>query len=325
MINAAIVGLGWWGKEIVRSVQGKSQRMRFTRGVSKEPDQVRDFAAEHGFTLSTEFDDAIKDPKIDAVVLATPHSLHVDQISRVVAAGKQVFCEKPLALNRADAERAVDTCRQAGKVLGVGHNRRFWRPMVEIKKMVDDGSLGTIMQVEGNYSTDWLKDVRPETTWRGSPEEAPAGGMTGMGIHIVDAYINMFGPVREVHALCTKRLLPNPAGDTVAVLLNFESGLIGYLGTTMVTPYLWRVHVMGSHGWAEARSEFHLTVRKRGMETQAIEFPPTDSVLKEFEVWLDALEAKAPYPFKPEQIVQTATTLEAIFASAKSGEIVRVR
>jgi predicted dehydrogenase len=325
MINAAIVGLGWWGKEIVRSVQGKSQRMRFTRGVSKEPDQVRDFAAEHGFTLSTEFDDAIKDPKIDAVVLATPHSLHVDQISRVVAAGKQVFCEKPLALNRADAERAVDTCRQAGKVLGVGHNRRFWRPMVEIKKMIDDGSLGTVMQVEGNYSTDWLKDVRPETTWRGSPEEAPAGGMTGMGIHIVDAYINMFGPVREVHALCTKRLLPNPAGDTVAVLLNFESGLIGYLGTTMVTPYLWRVHVMGSHGWAEARSEFHLTVRKRGMETQAIEFPPTDSVLKEFEVWLDALEAKAPYPFKPEQIVQTATTLEAIFSSAKSGEIVRVK
>src|SRR5438552_6956580 len=121
MINAAIVGLGWWGKEIVRSVQGKSQRMRFARGVSKEPDQVRDFAAEHGFTLSTEFEDAIKDPKIDAIVLATPHSLHVEQISRVVAAGKQVFCEKPLALNKEDAERAIEACRKAGKTLGVGH------------------------------------------------------------------------------------------------------------------------------------------------------------------------------------------------------------
>jgi predicted dehydrogenase len=325
MINAAIIGLGWWGKEIVRSIQGKSQRMRFTRGVSKEPDQVREFATEHGFMLSTEFEDAVKDPKIDAIVLATPHSLHVEQISRVVGAGKEVFCEKPLALNKADAERAIEACRKAGKTLGVGHNRRFWRPMAEIKQMVDDGSLGTIMQVEGNYSTDWLKDVRPETTWRGSPDEAPAGGMTGMGIHIVDAYVNMFGPIREVHALCAKRLLPNPAGDTVAVLLNFASGLIGYLGTTMVTPYLWRVHVLGSHGWAEARSEFHLTVRKRGMETQSIEFPPTDSVLREFEVWLDALEAKAPYPFKPEQIVQTAAALEAIFASAKSGEIVRLR
>src|SRR4051812_16318572 len=70
MLNAAIVGLGWWGKEIVTAVQGKSKRLRFARGISKEADQVRDFAAEHGFALSTEFEDATKDPKIDAIVLA---------------------------------------------------------------------------------------------------------------------------------------------------------------------------------------------------------------------------------------------------------------
>jgi predicted dehydrogenase len=325
MLNAAIIGLGWWGKEIVTSVQGKSGRMRFARGISKEPDQVKEFAAKHGFQLSTEFEDAIKDPKIDAIVLATPHSLHVDQITKVVAAGKQVFCEKPLALTRANAERATAACAKAGRVLGVGHNRRFWRPMAEIKKLIDDGSLGTIMQVEANYSTDWLKDVRPETTWRGSPEEAPAGGMTGMGIHILDSYVNMFGRIDEVHALCAKRLLPNPAGDTVGVLLNFASGLVGYLGTTMVTPYLWRYHVLGSHGWAEARSEFDLIVRKRGMETQTTAFAPTDSVLAEFEIWLDALEGKKPYPFTAEQIVNTAAALEAIFASAQNGQIVKVR
>jgi predicted dehydrogenase len=325
MLNAAIIGLGWWGKEIVTSVQGKSSRMRFARGISKEPEQVKEFAAKHGFQLSTEFEDAIKDPKIDVIVLATPHSLHVDQITKVVAAGKQVFCEKPLALTRANAERATAACAKAGRVLGVGHNRRFWRPMAEIKKLIDDGSLGTIMQVEANYSTDWLKDVRPETTWRGSPEEAPAGGMTGMGIHILDSYVNMFGRIDEVHALCAKRLLPNPAGDTVGVLLNFARGLVGYLGTTMVTPYLWRYHVLGSHGWAEARSEFDLIVRKRGMETQTTAFAPTDSVLAEFEIWLDALEGKKPYPFTAEQIVNTAAALEAIFASAQNGQIVKVR
>jgi predicted dehydrogenase len=299
--------------------------MRFARGVSKEPDQVKDFATKHGFQLSTEFEDALKDPKIDALVLATPHSLHVDQITKVVAAGKQVFCEKPLALTRANAERATEACAKAGRVLGVGHNRRFWRPMAEIQRLIDDGSLGTIMQVEANYSTDWLKDVRPETTWRGSPDEAPAGGMTGMGIHILDSYVNMFGRIEEVHALCTKRLLPNSAGDTVAVLLKFKSGLLGYIGTTMVTPYLWRYHVLGSHGWAEARSEFDLVVRKRGMETQTTAFAPTDSVLAEFEIWLDAVEGKKPYPFTAEQIVNTAAALEAIFASAESGQIVRVR
>ncbi len=324
MLNAAIVGLGWWGKEIVRSVQGKSKRLRFARGISKEEDQVRGFAAEHGFVLSRDYEDALRDPKIDAVVLATPHSLHADQIEAAVRAGKHVFCEKPLALTARDAARAVEACAKAGRILGVGHNRRFWRPMVEIKRLLDAGDLGTAMQVEANYSTDWLKDVRPGDSWRGSPSEAPAGGMTGMGIHIVDAYVNMFGRVKSVHALVSKRLLPNPTGDTVGVLVNFDSGLIGYLGTTMVTPYLWRYHVLGSHGWAEARSEFHLVTRKRGMETQHIEYAPTDSVLAEFEAWLDALDGKGPYLFTSEQIVHTAAALEAIFKSADSGQIVTV-
>ena len=60
MINAAIVGLGWWGKNIVNAIQGKSERLRFIRGVSKEPDIVRDFAAQHGFELSTELSDAVQ-------------------------------------------------------------------------------------------------------------------------------------------------------------------------------------------------------------------------------------------------------------------------
>jgi predicted dehydrogenase len=325
MLNAAIVGLGWWGKEIVRSVQGKSKRLRFTRGISKEPETVQAFAAEQGFTLSSEYGDAIRDKTIDAIVLATPHSLHLPQIQEAAAAGKQVFCEKPLALSKVSAERAVEACAKAKKILGVGHNRRFWQPMVEIKRLLDTGALGTVMQVEGNYSTDWLKDVRPGDSWRASPDEAPAGGMTGMGIHIVDSYINMFGPIEEVHAAVAKRLLPNPTGDTVSVLLKFRSGLTGYLGTTMVTPYLWRYHVLGSHGWAEARSEFHLVTRKRGMETQHIEYAPLDSVLAEFEAWLDAIEGKTPYLFTAEQIVQTAAALEAIFRSAETGKAVSVQ
>ena len=75
MIDAAIIGLGRWGKGIVQSAQGRSQRLRFIRGVSKEPDEVRDFAAAHGFELSTDFADAVADPRVQAVVLATPHSL----------------------------------------------------------------------------------------------------------------------------------------------------------------------------------------------------------------------------------------------------------
>ena len=97
MINAAIVGLGWWGQKIVNAVQGKSTRIRFSRGVSKEPDTVREFTARHQMELSTELADVLADPRVQAVILATPHSLHTEQIVAVAKAGKAVFCEKPLA------------------------------------------------------------------------------------------------------------------------------------------------------------------------------------------------------------------------------------
>src|ERR1700719_3928152 len=118
MIDAAIVGLGRWGKSIVEAVQGKSKRLHFIRSVSKEPELVRDFAQRHGFDLSTEFADIIADPCVRAVVLATPHSLHVEQIVAAAAAGKAIWCEKPLALARAEAERAVAACAKAGVAFG---------------------------------------------------------------------------------------------------------------------------------------------------------------------------------------------------------------
>src|ERR1044071_1441261 len=107
MIDAAVIGLGRWGKNIVDSVQGKSPRLRIIRGVSKEPELVRDFAAKHGFELSTEFEEAVADPRVAAGVLEPPHPPPLPQITAVPAAGKPAWCEKPLALNRANAERAI--------------------------------------------------------------------------------------------------------------------------------------------------------------------------------------------------------------------------
>ena len=118
MIDAAIVGLGRWGKTLVEAVQGKSERLRFTRAVSRDPGKLREYAAKHRLELVSALESVLGDPGIDAVVLATPHSLHCEQIMAVAAAGKAVFCEKPLALKKAEAARAIEACRAAGIVLG---------------------------------------------------------------------------------------------------------------------------------------------------------------------------------------------------------------
>src|SRR3954463_10895873 len=148
MINAAVIGLGRWGKSLVTAVQGKTPKLRFVHGVSKEPDDVRAFATQHGFRLSTELDEAIAHPAVQAVFLATPHSLHVEQVRAVARAGKPVWCEKPLALTRAQAARSVEACHKAGVPLGAGNNKRCFASMRELKALVDGGSLGEIMHVE---------------------------------------------------------------------------------------------------------------------------------------------------------------------------------
>ena len=323
MIDAAIVGLGWWGKAHVEAIQGKSGRIRYIRGVTREPDEHRDFAAAHDLPLTTDYAEVVADQAVEAVVLATPHSLHTAQIAAAAEAGKQVFCEKPFALTKAEAEASVAACRRAGVALGVGHNRRFWPAMAEIKRMVASGALGTIMQIEGNYSHDILADM-PPGNWRTNPDEAPAAGMTGMGIHLTDAYINLLGPVSDVHARCVDRVLGREAGDTISVLLSFANGAIATLGTTFLTAYVWRMQVLGSEGWVETRGETDLTIRMRGAEPVTRTLEPVDSVLAEMEAFADAVDNRAPYPIPAEEIVHNVAVLEAIVQSAKTGETVAV-
>ena len=74
MLQTAIVGLGWWGKTLVKAARDFGAPIRFVRGVTLEPDTVRDFAAEHNIAIGTSFEEVIADPQIQAVILATPHS-----------------------------------------------------------------------------------------------------------------------------------------------------------------------------------------------------------------------------------------------------------
>jgi predicted dehydrogenase len=180
MIDAAIIGLGWWGRRHVEAARDTGAGLRYVLGVTHEPDEIADFAAEQRLPIATDYAVALADPAIRAVVLATPHTLHPAQVEAAAEAGKHVFCEKPFALDVGDAARAVAACRRAGVVLGVGHDWRYRPALVEIKRMIEAGELGTVMQVEANYSHDILADV-PPGTWRADAAEAPAGGMTAWG------------------------------------------------------------------------------------------------------------------------------------------------
>lgn len=321
MINAAIVGLGRWGRTLVASVQGKSERLRFTTAVTRDPERARDFLDRHGLRPLATLDAALADRDIDAVVLATPHSQHPDQIVAVAVAGKAVFCEKPLALTRADAERALAACRDAGIVLGVGTDKRFFPAMQELARLAASGALGRLLHIEANFSNE--VSAAMFSPWRDAPSESPAGGMTGTGIHALDAMIRMAGPARRVQAqLLAHRAAPDPL-DTISALIEFRSGVSGVLAAVRSTPAFWRVHVFGRDGSAEALGRTELVLRKSRQEPRRLTFAEVDSVRANLEAFAAAVAGTAPYPIGADEIVDVVAAFEAIALAAGSDGRVR--
>jgi predicted dehydrogenase len=314
MIDAAIVGLGRWGRTLVNSVQGKSDRLRFTHAVSRDPARVGEFAAEHRLEVVDSLDAALAEPTIDAVVLATPHSRHRDQIVAVAAAGKAVFCEKPLTLTRAEAEKAVAACEKAGMVLGVGTDKRFFPAMAELKRIAASGELGRILHLEANFSNEVA--ATQFSAWRDSAEESPGGGLTGTGIHVLDALVRMAGPVRRIEARLIAHKPPPDPHDTLSVLLEFESGISGLLAAVRSTPMFWRVHVFGRDGSAEALGRTELILRKSNKNPEHLRFEPVDSVRANLEAFADAVAGRAPYPISTREMVDVVAAFEAIVKSA---------
>jgi predicted dehydrogenase len=321
MINAAIIGLGRWGQAIVAAADG-SGRLRFVRGVSKETDQISGFAAAHGMVLSTEFGDALTDPDVQAVVLATPHSLHVDQIVAAAAAGRPVWCEKPLALTRSEAERAIAACRAAGVVFGLGNNKRCFPSMRGLKRIVADGVLGEVLHIEGHFCNE--HSTRVAGGWRDDPHEAPGGGMTGPGLHVLDAFVHLGGPIAAVDArLFTAKPAPDPR-DSAAVLVEFVSGATGLLATVRAAPMLWRIHVFGTKGWAEVRGETGLTVALTGGTPQAHTYPPADSLAQLLDAFAASVETGRPFPVPVADMLEVVSAFEAIVRSMAAGQRVPV-
>ena len=321
MINAAIVGIGRWGQYLVTSVQGTSEHIKFTAGVTRTKSKAEAFCKEQGIDLRDDYAELLEDPDITAVVLATPHTQHEEQIIAAAKAGKHVFTEKPFTLDRHSAERAVAACKEAGVALALGHNRRFMENTVALKAMIEADELGTLMHIDGNQSSDLNVAAG---AWRDSREESPAGGMTSLGVHALDCIIHLAGKISAIDCYSTRRAIGFDIDDTTAALLRFENGMTGTLVTMASTAKIWHIRIAGSKGWAEMRDNKTLTICKSDGSTEDIVFddtpyPHMGSITGEIEEFALAAVGKATYRITPEEMIHNAEVLAGLITSAETG------
>lgn len=317
MLKAAIIGMGKYADRLVSAIQGKSSKIKFTVGATRQNSKGMAFASRHNLTLAADYATALADQEIDAVVIATPHSLHVSHVVQAAQAGKHVFVEKPFTLTRASAEEACNACVSHGVKLSIGFNSRFSPALIELKKRVASGVLGKILHVEGQISGyPGSATGRDQGHWRTVRNENPAGGMTGKGIHLIDQMLWLCGPIESVYARSEKRLIEFDIDDVTTMLLRFKSGSSGYLGTILSTPNYWRLQVFGSDGWAEVRDEKILTLQKNGGGRESTTFDPVDTRFLELEAFANAITGVEPYPVSMDEAINGVAALEAIDLSS---------
>ncbi len=330
-MRAAIIGLGWWGKQITKCLS-ESDTITVTHGMDPLKDMLRDFSDKNSMVLTDNFEQILANPEIDAVILATPHSIHEEQVIKAARAGKHVFCEKPLALQASGARRMIAACKDAGVILGLGHERRWEPAMEKAHALICGGAIGKLLHVETNFSHNIFANLKPGN-WRLNDSDAPAGGMTALGIHLTDYLVSLVGPAKTVFARTGSIAFDPPNTDTVAVHITFESGITGLLTVLITTPFYGRMTIFGDRGWIELREVSNvdhddpaemIVCDHEGKRNVSLH-PVANVVRMNFESWASAVAGKSEYRIKPEEMVANIALLEAIVTSSQTGKPVELQ
>src|SRR5436305_6833027 len=306
MIKAAVIGLGWWGQTLLKTLSN-STVIKPVLGIDPlEPAR----AAAYGVETAPAFEDALANKNVEAVILCTPQQHHAEQIAAAAQSGRHVFCEKPLCTTAADAESAIAAVKKAGVQLGIGHERRFEPAVIDMRKRFAAGEFGNPLLLEGNFSQDKFLKL-PADNWRLSSVDNPAGPLSATGIHMVDLSIALLGRPVSVWARLATLGSDFANGDTLSITLAFESGATALLGAVLATPFMGRLALLGSKGWMEIRDRSHpenstgwdVTSVHRDETPSSTFYAPHPAVRDNLEAFGRAALALEPYPLTLDELL----------------------
>ncbi|MGI9378128.1 MAG: Gfo/Idh/MocA family protein [Methyloligellaceae bacterium] len=331
MLRSAIIGLGWWGRELIHRLED-NDRIQIVCGMDVNAGAAQAFMEGRSLPLLSSYQDVLARDDVDAVILTTPNGFHEEQVIAAAEANKQVFCEKPLTLTKAAAVRMINACEKAGLTLGIGHERRFDGALVRLKSMIDEGELGTLLHLEFNASYNLFMG-QEQVGWRYDPKQAPAGMMTGLGVHMTDYMQTLAGRVKTVSSHSAHRSADYTSDDILANHFTFESGATATFTTLATTPFYQRLSVFGDRAWGEIREVSNVDKLDpaeliwRGMdeEIHTRTYKWRDTVSENMNAWADAVQGRGDYPFTHPQILHNVEILEAIVQSIDGGVPVHIK
>jgi predicted dehydrogenase len=292
-IRLGIVGLGNWGERLATAVS-EVEGAALVSCYARTPETRHSFAEAHDVRPATSLADLVKDT--DGVLVATPHSTHADLVVELATSGVAIMVEKPLALSVADANRCTDAARRSGSLLQVAHYRRRATATRMLREMIEDGSLGTLHLLEGHFSR--VMPVDPTRPWREDPNEAPAGAMTALGVHMVDNLLYLAGEFpQRLTAFSTHIGQASTLDHMTTMQMEFPSGAVGVLTTSLRLPRLITCTAHGSQmiGWSEADGTRCFTLHDGNESRTELAVRPSNPMVENVAHFVDCIRtATAP-------------------------------
>jgi predicted dehydrogenase len=321
MLKIVIVGTGWWGMELGKACADIPDKIEILGCCSLSETECAKFQGQFGGEIYGKLDDVLALADVDAVLLATPHSLHREQVIAAAGAGKHVFCEKPLALTAATGSEAIQACADNSVVLAVGHNRRFSDAAREMKSLVEDGACGRIIHIEANYSGNAALHYPPDY-WRAKRAENPGGAVGPMGLHMIDTMTWILGPVQRLAAICKRQVSTLDLDDTAVVMFELEDGITGTLCSLFAAPGSSHLRFYGTEAILEARnnfSELSLMPSAAGVPETHKKFDQDLTLQRELTAFAAACAGGDDHPVRPAEALRNVAVMETIVKSSDAG------
>jgi len=259
----------------------------------------------------------LKDPKINAVILTTPHSLHAKHAIQALRHGKHVFVEKPMATKYLDAKKMYLAAKKHNKILSVGHNRRYSSVSDFINNLNRQKKIGKILHIDANYSASGALKYKKKY-WRANRKESPGGAVAALGIHMIDLMCYFGGKVKSVQSLVKKFAVKVNMDDTTSALFEFSKNCTGNLTTIFACSYTTTFNVFGTNMniFSDVDRNKIKIVNKNG-KIQKLNLINKDTLFLELQEFADNCKNKKKYRIKNSEAAHNVKVMEAIVKSSK--------
>ncbi|PYR79001.1 MAG: hypothetical protein DMF87_12550 [Acidobacteria bacterium] len=323
-LRVASLGMGWWS-DVLADAINRSGKLTISACYSRSEEKRAAFAAKYGCRAAPSYEAILADKDIEAVINTTPNGVHLETTRAAADAGKHVFLDKPIANTVSDGRRITEICRKAGVVLALGYQRRRESQFRWIKRQIDEGLFGKLVNAEANISRDRLGKI-DLGSWRYQAAGMPGGVMLQIGIHYTDVLEYLIGPVKAVSGQFARLVLPGDNPDVASLVLEHENGALSTLNASYASAseyYL--MNIYGKEATAYYDMFGGLRMLKRGEEKPVkVPFANKDTIAEELEEFADAVRGAGAPEIGGEYATTSLAVIRAGIVSAREGRHVEI-